>query len=187
MPWNKFDITNNSTLVAYQWKLNENLIISTIDKIPIDPFVNVPYTFSITKNKQEFQLAATLENNWINKVLTIGNYKTVSKNILPTIILAMTTSWSAEINKSLPIWDTNRTKFVFDNSVHNLPYALTYPYAPYTDWATFSWLLDEAYLTWWQNSDYRSCQEIKDDWKFIWNWEYQVNVSGVLINTWCTN
>lgn len=186
MPWNKFNITNIWYISAYQWKLDENLIISTIDKIPLDPFVNIPYTYSITSNKQEFQLVASLENNWINKSLIIGNYKTVSKNILPTIVLAMTYSWSVEVNSWIVIWATNRTKFIFDNSIHNLPYTFTYPFAPYTDGISFTGLVSEASSTWWQNSDYRSCFEIIGDWKFIGTWEYQINSWWTLISSGCT-
>jgi hypothetical protein len=34
-----------------------------LDKLPIDPETDSPYFYSITENKQEFELAATLENS----------------------------------------------------------------------------------------------------------------------------
>lgn len=186
-PWSTFNITNSWYLVAIQWKLDENIIISTIDNIPLDPFINIPYIFSVSRNKQEFQLAATLENNWLYKSFLLGDYKSVSKNILPTITLAL--FWTGDIEIADWIWSgsENRTKFVFDNSRHNLPYSFDSWYYPYSDNTSFSWLIDDINITWWQNSDYRSCIEISDDWKFIWTWEYQINSWGLLVNTGCIN
>lgn len=186
-PWNKFNITNSWYLSAIQWRLDENIIISTIDKIPLDPFIEVPYVFSVSRSKQEFQLSATLENNWINKSLLLWDYKTVSKNILPSIVLAATFSGNLEINSLIGSWAVNRTKFIFDWTIHNLPYTFSYPFAPYTDNTSFTWLMSDVNIVWWQNSDYRSCFEISDDWKNIWSWEYQVNSWWVMINSWCTN
>ncbi|MFA5917259.1 MAG: prepilin-type N-terminal cleavage/methylation domain-containing protein [Candidatus Gracilibacteria bacterium] len=186
-PGSNYNITNSGYLVAIQGKLDENIIISTIDKIPLDPFVNVPYTFSISKNKQEFQLAATLENNGVNKSLLLGDYKSVSRNILPTITLAISSSTDIEINSLIGSGLVNRTKFIFDGSIHNLPYTFNSPFLPYSDNTTFSGLIDDININWWQNSDYRSCVEISDDGKFIGNGEYQINSSGTLINTGCTN
>jgi competence protein ComGC len=184
-PWSNFNITNSGYLVAIQWKLDENIIISNIDKIPLDPFIWKPYIFSISKNKQEFQIAATLENNWINKSLLTWDYKTVSKNILPTIVLAIDSTIAVEINQLIWLWATNRTKFIFDWTIHNLPYTFSSPFLPYTDSTSFTWLLNDNNITGLQNSDYRSCLEINDDWKNIWTWEYQINSGWLMINSNC--
>jgi len=58
----------------------------------LDPKTNVPYFYSITKNKQAFQIAATLENGDYPKSLLRGSYKSVSKDVLPTIVLALEAS-----------------------------------------------------------------------------------------------
>jgi prepilin-type N-terminal cleavage/methylation domain-containing protein len=186
-PWNSYNITNSWYTVALQWKLDENIIISTIEKIPLDPFINIPYIFSISENKQEFQLAATLEINWVNQAFLIGDYKTVSKNILPTIMLAISSTVDVEINDLVWSGAENRKKFIFDGTIHNLPYTFNSPYLPYSDETSFSWLIEDININFWQNSDYRSCLEISDDWKFIGTWEYQINSWGILINTGCTN
>ncbi len=186
-PWSNFDITNNWYISAIQWKLDKNIIISTIDKIPLDPFIGIPYTFSVSKNKQEFQLSATLENNWLNKSFLLWDYKSVAKDILPTIVLAISSSTPVEINNLIWSGATNRTMFIFDNSIHNLPYTFTDPFHPYTDNTSFTWLTNDLNVIWWQNSDYRSCLEISDDWKYIWTWEYQINSWWTLIGTTCTN
>jgi len=114
--------------------------------------------YSITKNKTEFQLAATLENGDYPIALVNGDYKTVSKNILPTIVMA--TSTGTEVT-------TNSGAFIFDNNSHNLPYELGYPFAPITDGTSLNNLLIDTEIKFWQNSDYRSCTEILDAGKSI--------------------
>ncbi len=187
VPWSYFNITNSWYIVAIQWKLDENIIISTVEKIPLDPFVNVPYIFSVSKNKQEFQLASTLENNWVSKAFLLWDYKSVSKNILPTITLAISSITDVEINVLVWSGAENRTKFIFDWTTHNLPYTFNDSLTSYSDGISFSWLIDDINISWWQNSDYRSCLEISDDWKFIGTWEYQINSWWTLVNTGCTN
>lgn len=184
-PWNSFNILYIWWISAIQWKLDENIIISTIDKIPLDPFVNAPYNYSISKNQREFQLSATLENNWTNKALLMWDYKVVAKNILPSISLAISSSTWVEISSWTVDWLKNRTKFILNNSAHNLPYIFTYPFAPYNDNSTFTWIITDMNVVW-KNSDYRSCLEIADDWKFIWTWEYQINSWWIMVNTGCT-
>ncbi len=186
LPWSSFAILNNSYTWAIQWKLDETLIITTIDRIPKDPFVNIPYIYSVTRNKQEFQLAATIENNWKNVAYLAWDYKSVSKNILPTLILAISPTWSVEIKDWIWAWSTNRTKFVIDNWSHNLPYIFNSPYLPYSDSTSFTWILLDPTIRYSQNSDYRNCNEILSAWKNIWAWEYQVNNYWTLQNTTCT-
>jgi len=36
--------------------------MNSLEKLPLDPDIGVPYSYSITQSKQEFELAATLEN-----------------------------------------------------------------------------------------------------------------------------
>ncbi len=187
VPWSYFNITNSWYIVAIQWKLDENIIISTVEKIPLDPFVNVPYIFSVSKNKQEFQLASTLENNWVSKAFLLWDYKSVSKNIIPTITIAISSITDVEINVLVWSGAENRTKFIFDWTTHNLPYTFNDSLTSYSDGISFSWLIDDINISWWQNSDYRSCLEISDDWKFIGTWEYQINSWWTLVNTGCTN
>jgi hypothetical protein len=128
-----------------------------------------------------------LENNWINKSFLLWDYKSVSRNILPTIILAISSSTDVEINTLVWSGAENRTKFIFDGSIHNLPYTFDDPFSPYSDSTSFSWLIDDLNIVWWQNSDYRSCIEISDDLKFIGTWEYQINSWWTLINANCPN
>ncbi len=185
IPWNNYNITNNWYIVALQWKLDENIILSTIDKIPKDPFINIPYVYSVTKNNKEFQLSATLENNWVRKALLVWDYKVVSKNILPTITLAL--YWSGNIEIANWIWSgsENRTKFVFNNWIHNLPYTFLDSFLPYSDGTSFTWLIDDITIEFTQNNDYKNCNEIINAEKNIWTGEYQVNNFGSLENITC--
>lgn len=196
-PWDLFYITYSWAVVAQQWRLNANLHLDSLEKLPFDPKNKESYFYSITNDKQEFEVACTLENQKNNISLLKGSYKSVSKNILPSITLAI----SAPVGSNIEIqewninwWDANRKLFVYDNQNHNLPYIFTEPYAPFTDWVSFTWLLDEVEWNWdfWQNTDYRNCTEIDEAWKAIVPFtatpvEYQIiTETWALINTWCT-
>lgn len=195
-PWDFFNLTYSWIVVANQGKLNTNVHIDSLEKLPLDPKTKSYYSYSITKNKQEFQLAWTLENNDINVAIVNWNYKTVSKNILPTILLAIwANSWdNIEIKDWYLDWTSNRDLFIFDNQEHNLPYTFEEPYDIYSDWISFTWILteNEENNYFWQNSDYRNCIEISEAWKLIIPldsnpFEYQIiSETWALVNTWCT-
>ncbi len=177
-PWDSFDISNGANMVAMQWQLNKRVSLSTLDDIPLDPFIKIPYTYSVTKNRSEYQLAATLENDEKPLAFLIGDYKSVSKSILPTITLA---SWTwTDIS-------TDQNLFIFNKSEHNLPYTLDWDYEPYSDGTNSGTLLTEAEKNdFWQNTDYTSCREIYDAWKSIWDVEYQILSWSALTNSGCT-
>lgn len=180
LPGNTFDILNGSIEVAKQWLLDTNVTLSTLDSIPLDPYAKVPYFYSITSNKTEFELAGTLENNGNNVALLEGTYKTVAKNVLPSIMLAVTSSVPIDITIA---W--NASKFILNNGAHNLPYDLETK-SPYSDGTDTGSLLSDENILLWQNSDYTSCEEIKSASKNIGDGEYQIlNSSGSLTNTWC--
>lgn len=192
LPWNSFNITNSGIIVAFQWKLNENVILSTMEEIPLDPYTKLNYFYSVTKNRQEFQISLTLENGDFPIALLNWDYKTVSKNVLPSIMLSTwaTVGSSVEIHTWVVLnWSTNRDLFILDWS-ENLPYSIDKPHIPYYAWTD----IDEVLIAWdvnfWQNSDYRNCDEINESAKYIhesWEEEYQIlNTSWVLTNTWCT-
>lgn len=184
-PWDYFNIVNDWMLVAIQWRLNDSVVISTIDKIPLDPFIKVPYFYSVWRNNQEFQIAATLENNWILKTLLWGDYKSASKNILPTIMLAVTWPADIEINEAVWSWAVNRDKFIFNNSRHNLPYLFDEPFLPYSDDTSFDWLINDPNTLWEQNVEFKNCNDIIIWDKWMWTWEYQINNYWTLENITC--
>lgn len=189
-PWASFEIHNQSYKVAEQWFINKDIWIENATTLPTDPFLKIPYTYSVSRNNQEFQLAATLENDEINKAIIRWNYVTVSRNILPTIILAHQGTWALEINPSVWNGSQNRNSFVFNESIINLVYDFT-SWEPVIRW-NFSSLLNEALSNnFWQSSSYRSCAEIWTAWKAIspngWSDEYQIrNSTGQLENILCS-
>ena len=190
IPWNKFNITNSWVVVANQWKLDENIVLTTIEKIPTDPLTESNYFYSVTTNRQEYQVALTLEN-WDFPIANLEwNYRSVSINILPNIMVAHSLSGSTfEINPNDLDWIDNRNKFILDGWL-NLPYALTSPYEPYYNWWNVDSLMSEWSTKFWQNSDYKTCIEIQEAWKLIhesWSEEYQVLEDWwALVSTWCT-
>lgn len=189
--WDNFEIRNRGLAVANQGYLNTKVALSSRNTLPMDPKLEIPYIYATTSNRQEFQLAATLENNVNSTALLIGDYKTVSKNVLPNIILAIKWTTPVEINTASG-GTTNRNKFIFDTLRHNLPYTFT-DGNPYSDGTSFTTLLAEVSSTFWQNSDYMSCLEIDVAGKSITprnnvtSDEYQILTnSGTLTNTGCT-
>lgn len=161
-----------------------------MEKLPKDPKTKTYYVYSTTQNQQEFELFLTLENNDESTALVWWDYKTVSKNNLPTIGLAMTKiQWTKVEIKD----NSNKDYFIFDNQFHNLPYTIEDPYQPYHDWTSFTWILNEVEEddNFWQNTDYRNCTEIKEANKLLIPLtsdpvEYQIITdTWALVNTWC--
>lgn len=186
IPEDYFSITNwaTSNVVVLQWKLWPNVWLSTLDEIPLDPEAGVPYFYSITKNKQDFQIAWTLENDDVPKSILIWSYKSVAKDVLPTIVLASQWSSNVEVTNA-----NNKKLFIFDSQYNNLPYLFDWTNSPFSDWTDFNTLLTDAEdsKTFSQNSSFESCNEIKDAGKSIWDWNYQIrNNSWSLVTINCT-
>lgn len=169
-----FTILNDSLVVATQWKLNENVKISTLSELPYDPDLEIPYTYSVTSNRKEYQLWATLESWETPQSLLKWNYKSVSKDVLPSIILAKNTN----INIDISIAENKKT-FILDGTKYNLPYddiGLPYSDSTITD---LDFLFSDPNVNYLQNIDYRNCNEIENAWKYIWPGTYQIRT-----NTW---
>ncbi len=186
LPWDNFQITNRWYLVANQWFMNQKVSLSTAENLVLDPELDIPYTYSTSRNKQEYQIAMSLENNDTPVALVSGNYKSVSKNILPSIVVAVDGSWAFEIG-TVP---ANKNFFILDTGFHNIPYDFD-TWAPQADGTTLTWALNDVWDTYWQNTDYRNCDEIFTAAKWITpsgsTDEYQIlNTSWVLTNTGCT-
>lgn len=191
IPWDNFEITNNGIVVAKQWKMNNSVSLTTASSIPKDPLTKLPYNYSITNNKQEFELSLSLENANTPIAILKWDYKSVSKNVLPTISLAIDSPNPIEIHDGTGLWSTNRLTFIFNLGWYNLPYTFDEPYAPQTDGSTtLATIMNDPTIEYWQNSDYRSCTEIYQAGKSISdgfaNEEYQIlNSTGALEDTTC--
>lgn len=172
---NYFDINLWANLVAHQWYFDNTVRINNkLRNLPLDPYTKTPYIYSITKNKQEFQIAATLENNDIPIAFLQWNYNTVSYNRLPTIMIAARTTTDVETTPG-------KNLFIFNQWQYNLPYDLDDPNIASSQWVDFSQLISDPDVIYWHKSDYRSCEEIKEAGKSIWNGTYEyIDTDGVL-------
>lgn len=191
IPGNSFEIHNRWYTVASQGYLNNEVSLSTADKIPKDPDLEIPYVYSVTSNRQEYQLAASFENSDFPFASVSWDYKSVAINVLPSILLAIQASTSVEINSAVGAGSTNRDLFILDTWNHTLPYNFI-DGAPFTDGADFDTILADVWDNYWQNTDFISCGEIYiakkhitvDDWST--SDEYQIRSStGALTNTGC--
>lgn len=181
LPGDRFWLKNGATLVvARQWKLNKSVSLDTLDKLPTDPYSKTFYSYSVTANRQEFQLAWTLENAGRPTALLQGTYKTVTKNNLPSIVIAYSSTTDLDITNA-----TYKNTFILNNGTHNIPYSHDTG-IPVSDGTVFASLLLDPTIDFWQNTDYTSCAAIYYAWKNIWAWEYQIlDTNGNLINTTC--
>lgn len=187
-PWNSFNITATGTIVASQWKLDETVALSTLDQLVTDPKLKTPYTYSMTTNKQEFQVSWTLENSDNPRAILKWKYKTVSINLLPTLILATDTTSTMEISENTWAGAWNRTLFVFDGWMNNVVSTFSGDNGPESNGTSFDNLLNDPLIEMYQNSDYRNCIEIREAGKSLGDGEYQIrDSSGVLTSTWCTS
>lgn len=183
LPWDYFTIQYNGNDIAYQGKLNPNTRISTIDELPKDPKNNTYYTYSVTKNRQEFQIGLTLEDESSNGIaLTGGDYSSVSKNIVPTILVAAPDTVTAGSTFDIA---TNTDAFIFNNQNTNLLYIFDEEESNTPSMSIATWVNLPDY---WQNSDFRSCAEIQDAGKLLIaeTLEYQVvDENWALVNVNC--
>ena len=193
-PGENFRITNNWYVVWYQGFLDTWVRLQTLDTLPNDPKIDQAYFYSITWNKQQFQLGTTLENDDTPVAFLEWNYSSVSKNVLPNIILAITATSDIEIHTGVWDGDQNRDRFIFHKQSNNLPYTFETG-LPYSEWTSFDTLLSIAENNeyFWQNNDYRNCLEIYEERKYISDFtatgsteEYQIlTTTGALVNTQC--
>ncbi|NUJ97717.1 hypothetical protein HGA92_02920 [Candidatus Gracilibacteria bacterium] len=180
LPGDNFSFTNLGLEIVKQGKMNEKMSLSTLDSLPLDPYLHIPYIYSITQNRQEFQIGTSLENNGNSIALLYGSYKTVAKNILPSIMIAHNGSGSVEITDN-----SYKNKFIVDGTRHNLPYNLENG-IPFSDGIGFSGVIDDINTRIPQNRDFENCNEIYEAGKSIGNGEYQIlNSSGSLDNISC--
>lgn len=170
--------------IAWQWKLWKNISLSTIDEIPFDPKLKIPYSYSITASKQEFQLGAVLESedNWDEAAIIVWNYNSVSQNLLPSLLVA---TWT-----SIDITDSeNKKLFIFNGQKDNLPYSFESWDEPISNGTDFNILLQNAKDSnnFFQNSDFETCEEV-DEWlKNIWDWDYELRDEyWILTSSGCT-
>ena len=177
LPWDTFNITYSWSIVAKQWVLNTQVILSSLESIPTDPLDNNYYSYSVTTDQKQYQLAATLENDWEETILLSWDYQSVAKTILPNILLA-SDAWpwdNIEIGEWVWDWRLNRKLFLFNQSSNNIIHSREWWWAAVTGWEELNKLITQAEANdYWQRHDYQTCDQISDAWKNIGPWDYQI-------------
>ena len=158
-PGDYFNILNRGFPVAYQWKMNRSVALPTATTLPYDPSLDIPYFYATTRNRQEYQLAAAIENSDDPYTYLQWAYTSVSSQVLPNLLLATGVTSDTEINNAVSPGDVNRDLFLFHNGFHTLPYDFILE-QPFSDGSDFDILLSDAVEDYWQNTDYRNCGEI---------------------------
>lgn len=168
-PGDAFTIINTapSHVAAYQGFFNSKVAINDLTKYPEDPLTKKNYPYSTTKNRQAFQLATVMEDVEPKKAYVDGDYKTVAKTVLPSIILAMTGSEGSlvEIGDGVTtggsVGSDNRKKFVLNGGTYNLPYDQDGNPVGNVE-KTFAETLTQTGVVTTGASRYRSCLEITE-------------------------
>lgn len=96
-PASPVNITNSGTMV-YQGALTSSVASNVLQNIPKDPRSGNWYWYGTTTNRQQFQIALTLENTDTPKALVKGDYKSVAKDLFPTLLLAVTGAGPFDVN-----------------------------------------------------------------------------------------
>lgn len=168
-PGSAFLIVNSGSanVAAYQGRMDPQVAINDLTKYPQDPLTKLHYPYSTTKNRQAFQLAAITEDADPWKAYVDGDYKTVAKSVLPSIVLAMSGSEGSfvEIGDGIvtggSVGSDNRKKFVLSGGTFNLPYDKNGEPVANSD-RTFAEVLTQSGVVTTGTSRYRSCSEITE-------------------------
>lgn len=173
-PWKFFDIKNSSgTWLIKQWKFDENVYITDMTNIPMDPQSKSPYLYWVKSNNLFMQLAISIEDtdqtnqNWY-KAMVDWDFQQISEDY-PWLIYAQTTT-SVLDPKNL----------IVNNWTLNIPY--------WEDWVfiqtatSYSQLKSQSWVTIPKFYWYKTCQEILDSWNSFWSWVY-----NVVSDTWAIN
>lgn len=181
LPAESFEIVNSwsSNIEVIEWILNDKIWLNTIDTIPFDPRWKWIYMYSITSNRQNYQIAMTLYNWWQNIAYLKWDYKVIIKDVFPSLILAMKTTWQVEVHSwIITIWSTwslNRLKFILDWWWNNLPYNIeTWEIISKISTLNFNELIWDPNIHIIESTEYSTCDEIKENEKYLWIWNYSI-------------
>jgi prepilin-type N-terminal cleavage/methylation domain-containing protein len=142
-PSELYDVTYSWAIVWSQWIFWQSMLksVQNMSQIPTDPLTGLPYTYSVLKNKQEYQIAWILEWNqtsFINTAITPQAYVADSNNAKALIKwnynwkTVKTSSWTTTYILAVPTiisWDISlswyqelidQKKLVYKN-YENLP------------------------------------------------------------------
>ncbi len=176
LPVAPMNITNSGTYV-YQGTLTNAVISNVLANIPKDPRTSGAYWYSTVANRQQFQIALTIENVDTPKAVVKGDYKSITKTLFPTLFLSLTGTTATATG--------NTDKFILNGGSYNLPYNMSW--VPLTNSGlTLATLLTESWVTLEMGGSYLSCQEIYDAGRSMGSGTYQiVSSTGAMVDTGC--
>jgi prepilin-type N-terminal cleavage/methylation domain-containing protein len=195
LPGNLFNIVNSGSanVVAKQGVFNTDVPMNNLTKYPKDPTTMGHYPYSISKNRQSYQFFTVLETASTNLSAYVdGDYKVVAKNVLPSLLLAVSVAPGSTIEIGSGITggaggdgSVNRRKFVINGGAANLVYNLSG--VPKTNVTlTFDQLLTQSGAKLTGATTFRTCQEILESGYSAGPGEYQVlNATGAIQNVNC--
>lgn len=166
-PWNKISFTNDSQVIIYQWKLNNDVITQELNNKPLDPLIKDYYIYSVVENRQKFQVAMSIEddlvkNDYSMKAYVGGDYQMIA-DFIPSIVLAETQTW--DINNL-------SGSFIVNDSILNLPYD--------DQWKTvktaqnLAQIIDEEGVSIPTFYGYSSCVDIFENAAYMGTWTYGI-------------
>lgn len=176
LPVNPINITNSGTVI-YQGLLTSATVSNVLTNVPKDPRTGNWYWYSTLTNRQQFQVALTLEGADTPTALVKGDYKSIAKDMFPTILLAVTGSISFSVTD-------NASKFILNGGSYNLPYDMEGVMV--SSGSSFSEITLESGVVIESSGNYASCSEIYEAGRSMGSGTYQiVNDGGTLTGTGC--
>lgn len=188
-PWNYITFTNSWIDFSYQWYMDNSVKFNSSSNIALDPDTQKSYLYSITSNRQFFQIAATLES-WENlpyktttyykqnTALNIWDYKPLFLSLTPSIIIASNTGWSIS-------WFNS--KAILNWWIYNLPYDMDWNYfiSNLPAWMTATWLINDPSIALLWNNEFNSCSWIVNAGRNMWDWYYSISTWWLLKVNYC--
>jgi hypothetical protein len=164
-------------IIARQGLLRNDLALGDTTKTFLDPKSKLPYIYSTTTARQDFEIGMTLENAGPKlTALTDGQYLRVLTT-LPSLLVATNTG-TLDIDTG-----AGPTSFIVNGSIKNLPY--NFEGVPLRSAASLVEILgSEGFTT---SASYTSCQAIYEAGRASGSGTYVLrNSSGALTQSGCT-
>lgn len=139
----KYPLPDNGWAVSYSWELlwTQGIFWETvtkkvtriITKQPLDPLLEVPYLYSVTNNRKEYQILWFFENDVINDISFVNNTYASSKKLKPKVA-----------------WTYNKLYIQSDKYLVPTPSIMTSEELP-LDFQSDAETIKSQIITWWMN------------------------------------
>ena len=173
-----FTVTYSGSDIWNQWNFWEDTFsnVQKLDDIPIDPLTSKKYTYSVTKTRQEFQIAGIMEGEWIASVnstyawdtlataLVSGNYNgKILKNLSGSLceVLTLPSIISSEPETTTNLVDIFNSEWLVYHWYKNLPSTYRSSKFKADGWFAFGWngFVTNNFIAY---SDNENCQSLYD-------------------------